>query len=94
MQHRHGEAENSHPESSYPESSYPGNTYPRTDRYYRIGGEWFFSTREKLQIGPFNNRDEAEAELMSFLRHRDEGGIYIERYILQQRRWSNNLHWN
>ena len=66
------------------------NSSIRTDRYYRVCSEWFFSTREKVAIGPFASRDEAEAELMLFLRHINEGGIYVEHYVLQQRRWNNN----
>ncbi len=52
------------------------NTRFRTERYFCICGEWFFSTRENLQIGPFQNRDDAEVELMFVLRHLGEGGIY------------------
>ncbi len=53
-------------------------THFRTDRYFCISGEWFFSTRENLQIGPFATRDDAEIELLLFLRHIQEGGIYAE----------------
>ncbi|MEE8059858.1 MAG: DUF6316 family protein [Pseudomonadales bacterium] len=53
----------------------------RTGRYFGISGEWFFSTRENLQIGPFSDRDDAEVELMFFLRHIQEGGIYPGQYL-------------
>lgn len=69
------------------------NSNPRTSRYYSVCGEWFFSTREKVSIGPFASREEAEGELMLFLRHIGEGGIYIDRYVLEQRRWNNNQTW-
>ena len=67
-------------------------TFFRTDRFYCICGEWFFSTRENLQIGPFANKGDAEAELMLFLRHAGEGGIYAERYegLNRQDRASNS----
>lgn len=52
----------------------------RTGRYYCISGEWFFSTRENLHIGPFDDRLDAEIELMFFLRHLGEGGIYTDIY--------------
>ena len=52
----------------------------RTQRFFCITGEWFFSTRERVQVGPFNNRDEAEIELMLYLRHVNEGGIYGEQF--------------
>ncbi len=53
-----------------------GNTHFRTARFFCISGDWYFSTRENLQVGPFSNRDEAEGELMLFLRHVNEGGIF------------------
>ncbi|ARN72776.1 DUF6316 family protein [Oceanicoccus sagamiensis] len=52
----------------------------RAERYFCISGEWFFSTREDLQVGPFQNKDEAEMELMLYLRHVNEGGIYMSQY--------------
>ena len=36
---------------------------PRSGRYYQIAGQWYFSTREKLQVGPFQSLDDAEVEL-------------------------------
>ncbi len=53
-------------------------THFRTARYFCISGEWFFSTRENLQVGPFEARDDAEVELMFFLRHVREGGLYAQ----------------
>ncbi len=52
----------------------------RAHRFFCISGEWFFSSREHLQIGPFQNKDDAEMELMLFLRHVNEGGIYLDQY--------------
>lgn len=46
----------------------------RANRFYQIGEQWFFSTREKLQVGPFESLDEAEIELALMLRHLKEGG--------------------
>lgn len=56
------------------------NAHGRTDRYFCISGEWFFSTRENLQIGPFLTYDAAEVEMIMFLRHMQEGGINARRY--------------
>ena len=53
-------------------------THFRIGRYYRITEEWFFSTREDLQIGPFSSRDEAEIQLISYLRHISEAGVCPE----------------
>lgn len=57
-------------------------TFFRFDRFYRIGEDWYFSTRENLQVGPFSHRDDAEAELMIFLRHTGEGGLYNDCHTL------------
>lgn len=35
----------------------------RTNRVYAVGGMWFFSTREGIDIGPYASRDQAEADL-------------------------------
>ena len=40
----------------------------RVHRFFRISQEWFVATRENSQIGPFDSRDEAEIELMFYLR--------------------------
>lgn len=52
----------------------------RAERYFRISGLWYFSTREYLQVGPFNCRDDAEIELMFYLRHVGEWGNYTAQY--------------
>jgi len=52
------------------------NTHFRAERFFCISGLWYFSTRENLQVGPFAQREDAELELMFFLRHINEGGIY------------------
>ena len=48
----------------------------RTDRFYCIFDQWFFTSRESLRHGPYASRDEAELALMAYLRHVNEGGIY------------------
>lgn len=48
----------------------------RADRFFCISGDWFFDSREQLRIGPFQARDEAEIELMFYLRHIGEGATY------------------
>ncbi len=35
----------------------------RTNRVYAVGGVWFFSTREGIDIGPYATRDQAEQDL-------------------------------
>jgi len=53
----------------------------RANRYFCISGQWFFSTREYLQVGPFLTKDDAAIELYFFLRHRDEWGGYARQYM-------------
>lgn len=53
-------------------------TYFRSDRFFCVGGEWYFSTRENPQVGPFAFKEDAKAELMLYLRHSSEGGIYTQ----------------
>lgn len=49
------------------------NTHCRAKRFYQINDEWFFATREQLQVGPFASLEEAEMQLNFFLRHAAEG---------------------
>ncbi|WP_145999267.1 DUF6316 family protein [Oceanicoccus sp. KOV_DT_Chl] len=53
----------------------------RAQRFYCICEKWFFSTREHLQRGPYQSREEAEMELLLYLRHVNEGGIYAGQYL-------------
>ncbi len=48
-------------------------THFRTDRFYRSDGQWFFTTREKIEVGPFSSREEADKELILYLSHVNEG---------------------
>lgn len=39
----------------------------RADRFYRSGGYWYFSTREGVDVGPFESKTQAETELLIYL---------------------------
>ncbi len=39
----------------------------RSKRFYSINDDWYFSTRENLQVGPFTDRESAEDALHLFL---------------------------
>lgn len=41
----------------------------RCDRFYVANGQWFFSTREGREIGPFNSRGAAAARLDEYIVH-------------------------
>jgi hypothetical protein len=53
----------------------------RSDRFFSINGLWFFTTREKIDMGPFMSRKEAEIELARFIRHiTDSNGLCLSQY--------------
>jgi hypothetical protein len=39
------------------------------DRFVSQNGEWFYTTREGEERGPFSSRDEAQGDLIIYLRH-------------------------
>ena len=39
----------------------------RHNRFFVVGGEWYFNTREGAPMGPFDDRREAEQGLYDFL---------------------------
>ena len=41
-----------------------------SSRVFSVGNEWYFSTREGSDEGPFDTREEAEAALALFTRYR------------------------
>lgn len=47
-------------------------TYFRSDRFYCINCEWFFTTREGREMGPFDDHKEADAELILYVRQQHE----------------------
>lgn len=53
----------------------------RSDRFFSMNGQWFFTTREHLDMGPFISRQEAEIELAVFIRHVTAGsGLHLSGY--------------
>ena len=39
----------------------------RTDRIFAVGHHWYFSTREDIDFGPYNKKQQAEQALQTFL---------------------------
>lgn len=39
----------------------------RADRFFTISDRWYFTTREGEDLGPFENRDEANTKLLEYL---------------------------
>jgi hypothetical protein len=40
----------------------------RMDRFVQQNGEWFYSTREGEDRGPFRSKEEAQEDLQSYIR--------------------------
>lgn len=40
---------------------------PRRNRFFVVGGDWYFKTREGAPMGPFDDRREAEQGLYDFI---------------------------
>ncbi len=47
-------------------------THFRSDRIVVMNGQFFFMTRENTQEGPFDNRLDAERELMLYIRNMND----------------------
>jgi hypothetical protein len=47
----------------------------RTGRFFNVGGNWYFTTPEAIDQGPYASRQEAEAALVHFL----ENIVKVER---------------
>ncbi|MDH5191126.1 MAG: DUF6316 family protein [Gammaproteobacteria bacterium] len=45
-----------------------GHSPFRSARVFNVGTEWYFATREGKDVGPFESKDDAEAELALYLR--------------------------
>ncbi len=39
----------------------------RSDRFFSVENNWYFTTREKRDVGPFPNRDDAAQGLSLFI---------------------------
>lgn len=46
----------------------------RSDRYYHTGEGWWFMTRENTELGPFISQNEAEIELVLYVRQVNQIG--------------------
>jgi len=44
-------------------------TYFQVNRFVQINGEWFYTTREGDERGPFESKAEAEGDLIEYIRH-------------------------
>jgi len=47
-----------------------GKHYFQMDRFVLQNGEWFYVTREGEERGPFESKQDAEGDMIAYLRHR------------------------
>ena len=47
-------------------------TFFQMDRFVQMNGEWFYTTREGEERGPFVSRADAEGDLIAYIRHMDQ----------------------
>ena len=46
------------------------------ERFVSMNGEWFYTTREGEERGPFVSRSDAEGDLITYIRHLDQMDNY------------------
>ena len=44
----------------------------RNERFSHVNDEWFFTTREFTEEGPFFSKQDAEMELLLYIRHAND----------------------
>jgi hypothetical protein len=69
----------------------------RSDRVFRSNGQWFFHTREGIDVGPFQSEFEAQVEssilknILQQARNRDRAVSTIREFLLDARTAQSNL---
>lgn len=43
-------------------------TFFQMDRFVQMNGQWFYTTREGEERGPFDSRADAEGDLIAYIR--------------------------
>lgn len=46
-----------------------GKLHFQMDRFIQQNGEWFYTTREGEERGPFESKDDAKGDLILYLQH-------------------------
>ena len=39
----------------------------RTGRFFNVGAQWYFATREAIDQGPYNSKGDAESALSAYI---------------------------
>ena len=70
------------------------STWFRSDRFFTVENNYFFSTREGLNVGPFPTRKSAEKGLRLYIqcmKKEDVAGIYASK-IAMQGLWASTMY--
>lgn len=70
MEHKHREGES-------------GTVPARTDRYFCLANEWYFTTRENQIHGPFETREEASEALAVYISIVTEAARHLDGNVLE-----------
>ena len=47
-------------------------THFQMDRFVQMNGQWFYTTREGEERGPFDSKVDAEGDLIAYIREMDQ----------------------
>ncbi|MCV6621646.1 MAG: DUF6316 family protein [Cellvibrionaceae bacterium] len=53
--------------NTQPRRGESGRVPPRSERCFKAGDYWYYSTREQINIGPFDDLDQASAGVDAFV---------------------------
>ncbi len=53
-------------------NEYNSEPWFRDNRFYRMVDNWYFTTREGIDFGPFDSQNEAENQLLNYINHRQQ----------------------
>lgn len=62
-----------------------GSTPARTGRYIQKDGYWYYTTREGVDIGPFDSRDDAEIGVGEFIEFIQASEYHVSDVLKQYR---------
>ena len=48
------------------------NVHFQMDRFVQMNGQWFYTTREGEEKGPFDSKADAEGDLIAYIRYMDQ----------------------
>lgn len=51
-------------------------TFFQMDRFVQMNGQWFYTTREGEERGPFDSKADAAGDLIVYIRHLDHMETY------------------